>query len=732
MAKIEVEIDGSGAKRGARTVTRSLDEINRKTAETGKRFTDASGKMREADGRFVKTGKSARQAGTSIKNVGSAAGQTTRALGQLAGAVAAAFSVTKIIQAGDAYTQLNNRLKLVTDSTEELVAVSENLFAISQDARVSFESTAELYQRVARASDALGKSTQEVLDVTEAVSQAITVSGVSAEAANAAIVQLGQGLASGALRGDELRSVLEQTPRLAQAIAEGLGVTTGALRELGAEGELTADKVFGALQSQAAVLNEEFGQLDATVSQSLTVLNNSFVRFIGRLDQTLGVTNNLADGFIALGKSIDGSVDSVEDMAFSFTQLVRAGTLSLTTLDNRFDQLQNTLVGTIATIFGDDSVAEAAANERVQIERELNAEINQITDFLSDERDAFEERKRLFKEAGELDLDVRPDGADGVTPVIDPAAAKEAQKLSDSLDKLAESVKRQVDPLFVYEQELAKLDELLLTDRITQEQFNAALAAAGQTYAAATPAGQEYNAMLAEGARVTAAALTPAEEYANTVNNLAQLLESGFITQETFARSVEDAAEQLKSATAETGALGVFLEQVAIQAARNIQTAFADFLFDPFDQGVEGLVSNFADALKRMAAEALSQQILSGIFNLATAGAGGGGTGIIQAIGGALAGRQTGGPLVAGQASMVGERGQEAFVPREAGQVVSNRELRQGAGAEGAAPNVNVPVEIINITDPSAIPAAMESAQGQKAILNVIGQNPDSVRRALS
>jgi len=140
-------------------------------------------------------------------------------------------------------------------------------------------------------------------------------------------------------------------------------------------------------------------------------------------------------------------------------------------------------------------------------------------------------------------------------------------------------------------------------------------------------------------------------------------------------------------------------------------------------------VSNFADALRRMAAEALSQQILSGILNVATGGAGAGAGGILGAVAGAFTSRQTGGPLVAGQGSMVNERGQEAFIPREAGQVVSNREMRQGAGA---APNVNVPVEIINVTDPSAIPAAMESAQGQKAILNVIQSNPDSVRRALS
>lgn len=705
MATLEVEIDGSGARRGARDVTRSLDDIRRSTDDSEEGF---------------------RRQDRAIKQVN----ESGRALGQLASVIAGAFSVIKIIQAADAYTQLQNRLALVTDSTQELTAVTENLFQISQTARVSFESTAELYQRVARASDALGKSTQETLDVTEAVSTAIRISGTSAEAANAAIVQLGQGLASGALRGDELRSVLEQTPRLAQAIAEGLGVSVGELRKLGAEGELTAERVFEALQGQLVGLRTEAEVLNDTVGKSLTVLSNSFIRLTGRLNQTLGVTDNLAKSFIGLGKTIDDDVDSIEDMVFSFTQLVRAGTLSLTTLDNRFDQLQNTIVGTIATIFGDDSVAEAAANERVQIEKELDAEILAITDFLSDERGAFEERKRLFEEAAELDLTAVPEGDGAAAQVIDPAAAAAAQKLSDSLDKLADSVRRQVDPLFVYEEQLAKLDELLITDRITQEQFNLALNDAGRTYAAATPAGQAYNAMLAEGARVTEAALTPAEEYANTVNNLAALLEGGFITQETFARSVEDAAEQLRSASEASGELASFLEQTSIQAARNIQSAFADFLFDPFDEGLEGLVSNFADALRRMAAEALSQQILSGIFGALTGGAGGGGGGgLLSAFAGAFTGRQTGGSLVAGQASMVGERGQEAFVPREAGQVVSNREMRQGAGA---APNVNVPVEIINVTDPSAIPAAMESAQGQKAILNVIQSNPDSVKRALS
>jgi len=704
MATLEVEIDGRGARRGARTVTRSLDDIRRKTNDTSTAFTRQQ------------------------KSVDSTQ-QSLRALGQAFTLLAAGFTVQRIIATADAYTQLNNRLKLVTDSTEELTAVSEELFAVSQNARVSFESTAELYQRVARSSDQLGKSTQEVLDVTDAVSKAITISGVSAEAANAAIVQLGQGLASGALRGDELRSVLEQTPRLARAIADGLDIPIGKLRELGAEGELTADRVFTALQDQAAVLNAEFGQLNATVGQSLTVLGNSFTRLIGRLDQTINVSGGLSQAFLGVSGSIDENIAGIEELTFAFTQFVTAGTLSLTTIDNRFDQFANSVRGTIALIFGDESLADQLSQERLQIERELELERSQIADFLDDEREAFEERRRVFEEASELDLTAAP------SPVatIDPDAAEEAKKLAEELDKLAEAVIRQVDPLVTYEETLSQLDELLLTDRISQEQYNAALNAASEAYRGATPEGQAYNDMLSDAAQITESVLLPTEEYGQEVARLGLLLQEGLITQETFNRAVAEAQDRLREATNESSELANFLEEASVQAARNIQSSFADFLFDPFDQGLEGLVSNFADALRRMAAEALSQQILQGIFGAATGGAGGGGGGgggLLSAIAGAFTSRQTGGPLMAGQGSIVNERGVEAFVPREAGQVISNRELRQGAA--GAAPEVNVDNQIVNVVDPSGIVAAMESAQGQKAILNVIQLNPDSVRRALS
>jgi tape measure domain-containing protein len=98
---------------------------------------------------------------------------------------------------------------------------------------------AQTYSSISRATQDLGVSSEQTLRLTETLAKAITISGVSAQSANAAMIQLSQGLSSGTLRGEELNSIMEQTPRVARALAQGLGVGIGALREMGKEGKLT-------------------------------------------------------------------------------------------------------------------------------------------------------------------------------------------------------------------------------------------------------------------------------------------------------------------------------------------------------------------------------------------------------------------------------------------------------------------------------------------------------------
>lgn len=225
----------------------------------------------------------------STQNVSRAFGDLRRLLAAYVGLNA----VRNFVQTADAAKQLEGQLRLVTNSSQELADTQAKLFDLAQRSRASLEGTVNLYARLARSTQELDASQADLLTVTEAVNNAIVVSGSSASAADAAIVQLGQGFASGVLRGEELNSVLEQTPRLAQAIAEGLGISLGQLRAFGKEGKLTSEAVFGALLSQSEQLRAEFQVMPRTVSQALTQLNNEWIRVVSGANEASGATDEL-------------------------------------------------------------------------------------------------------------------------------------------------------------------------------------------------------------------------------------------------------------------------------------------------------------------------------------------------------------------------------------------------------------------------------------------------------
>ena len=217
----------------------------------------------------------------------------------------AALGARELLRQADTYTLLTNRLKLVTTGADNLRRINDELFDSAQRTRTSYGATVDLYSRVARSAGELGLSQRELLDLTETVNQAIRVSGGTAQEAEAGVRQFGQALGSGALRGDELISVLENMPRLARAIADGMGVSFGQLRDLGAEGELTSARIVEALQKTAPELAAEFAQLTSTLGEAFTVLSNPALRFIGELNETLGITDKLATALTFVGNNLD-------------------------------------------------------------------------------------------------------------------------------------------------------------------------------------------------------------------------------------------------------------------------------------------------------------------------------------------------------------------------------------------------------------------------------------------
>lgn len=230
--------------------------------------------------------------GRKIRGVGSSATRASKGVRLLKRELAALgglLAVRELTRLSDAFTNMQNRLRLVTRGTKSLNDVTEELFNIANRTRSSFEATADLYARVALAARELGRSQQELLEFTESVNQAIILSGASAQEASAGLIQLAQGLASNRLSGDELRSVLEQLPLIADVIAKQLGVTRGELRKLGEQGQLTADIILDSFKSSRLELEQRFGKTVATIAQNFQVFRNNLIKAVQEVDNLTGI-----------------------------------------------------------------------------------------------------------------------------------------------------------------------------------------------------------------------------------------------------------------------------------------------------------------------------------------------------------------------------------------------------------------------------------------------------------
>uniref|UniRef100_UPI00301CA75B tape measure protein n=1 Tax=Acinetobacter pittii TaxID=48296 RepID=UPI00301CA75B len=269
-SRLVIVIDSQNAERNARNLGNELDSIERKGDYVSKSM----------DGLSV----------------------ATRALaGYMAGLVTVGAAISKM----DAYTGLQNRLKLVTNNQAELNKATEDTFQIAQRTYSTWDSVLQVYQRFSDNAKTLNLTMDDTARLTETVSKAVAISGATAEAADASLVQFGQALASGTLRGEELNSVMEQTPALAKAIAQGMGITVGVLRSVAAEGKITSQEIVKALRNVESDVDALFGKTDITIGQSLTLLNNEITKFVGEASQGSGAAQALSGSIKVLAENLE-------------------------------------------------------------------------------------------------------------------------------------------------------------------------------------------------------------------------------------------------------------------------------------------------------------------------------------------------------------------------------------------------------------------------------------------
>ncbi|RCU35280.1 phage tail tape measure protein, partial [Acinetobacter baumannii] len=269
-SRLVIVIDAKNAERNARNLGNELDSIERK-------------------GDFA------------TKSMDALSVATRQLAGYMAGLVTVSAAISKM----DTYTGLQNRLKLVTNNQVELNKATEDTFRIAQKTYSAWDSVLQVYQRFSDNAKTLNLTMDDTARLTETVSKAVAISGASAQAADAALVQFGQALASGTLRGEELNSVMEQTPALAKAIAQGMGITVGELRSVAAEGKITSQEIVKALRNVEKDVDALFTKTDITIGQSLTLLNNEITKFVGESGKGSGAAQVLAGNIQTLAGNLD-------------------------------------------------------------------------------------------------------------------------------------------------------------------------------------------------------------------------------------------------------------------------------------------------------------------------------------------------------------------------------------------------------------------------------------------
>ncbi len=219
----------------------------------------------------------------------------------LTAGVALTAMADDIIRAGDNYATLHARIRTFTDGAVEAAQMERELYLNAKDARASVEGQVTLYTRLAPAIRDYGRSQQEALEVTKLVSKAQAIQGADIREQLASTIQFSQAVASGVLRGDELRSMLESSPQLLRYVAQNLdlngkiGVAFSQLRNLGAAGTLTTERLIDALIRAAPQIERDFVNAPKTAQQGWQILTDQLTRTVGQLAQTSGLQQGVVD-----------------------------------------------------------------------------------------------------------------------------------------------------------------------------------------------------------------------------------------------------------------------------------------------------------------------------------------------------------------------------------------------------------------------------------------------------
>ena len=315
---LNLKVNTGNAQKSVNALTSKLNQLQQNKRVRINVDTSQIDKATQSLNRLSQAQMRASQAHFKGKAQGLAQGKNTAQAGGMGivGGLKGAFMalgglalVNEIKQTADAMMSLSSRIKIVTKDEAERLRIESTLYAMSNKNRSSLEDLGDLYYKTALASKRFGASQEQVLKLTDIVSKSLVIGGADTAQQKSTILQLSQALGSGVLQGDELRSLRENAPILMDAIASFFNTDVGGLKEMGAKGLLTTEKLMQAILASGDAVDSKFAQITPTIGQAMTVLGNKFSKLILDIQNSTGVFGQIAglilEGVDLIGQGID-------------------------------------------------------------------------------------------------------------------------------------------------------------------------------------------------------------------------------------------------------------------------------------------------------------------------------------------------------------------------------------------------------------------------------------------
>ena len=296
---------------------RQVDQLEKEVQQADQAFNDFHAEVGRANNNLKETDSAAQTAQKGI------AGLKT-GYAALVGAMAAigvGLGIRELAETADAYTNLSARINIATSEGGNFTQAMAGVHQVALMTNTSLDATAGLFTKVNDVGKQMGMTQQQSLDLVKTINMAIQTGGGSAQASEAAIVQLTQALQSGVLRGDEFNSIMEQAPGISTALAKSLGVTTGELRAMAGEGQLSAEKVIKALQDQSAAIEADYAKFPTTIGNALQRISTQWQILIGTMDQSTGASATVAQWLVTLADNMGVVEVILEDIGEGFIWL---------------------------------------------------------------------------------------------------------------------------------------------------------------------------------------------------------------------------------------------------------------------------------------------------------------------------------------------------------------------------------------------------------------------------